>query len=197
MPIAGFAPLGAAAALMPAIPGCCLWALCARPPDGRGTYRKKSIFKPRPPPPANSRLATLGFRTSLLLITMMSSRIQFGNAVHEAENVRSCGLTAQFADFFLARTGPWKHQAAASLVRSGEHNKQVVAKDRAATTTSLWQKIGRPHQKFVAQRSGKNARVLAKCPQKPPGTPMRLTRGRTTSHQLHGKIMPGLRTERS
>ena len=122
----------------------------------------------------------------------MSSRIQFGNAVHEAENVRSCGLTAQFADFFLARTGPWKHQAAASLVRSGEHNKQVVAKDRAATTTSLWQKIGRPHHKFVAQRSGKNdhatdfrpnARMLAKCPQKPPGTLMRLTRGRTTSHQ--------------
>ena len=118
MPIAGFAPLGAAAALMPAIPGCCLWALCARPPDGTGTYRKKSIYKPRPPPAANSRLATLRFRTSLLLITMMSSRIQFGKAVHEAEkNVRSCGLTAQiqFADFFLARTGPWKHQAAALL----------------------------------------------------------------------------------
>ena len=85
MPIAGFAPLGAAAALMPAIPGCCLWALCARLPDGRGTYRKKSIFKPRPPPAANSKLATLGFRTSLLLITMMSSRIQFDNAVHEDE----------------------------------------------------------------------------------------------------------------
>ena len=60
MPIAGFAPLGAAAALMPAIPGRCLWALCAKPPDGRDTYRKKSIFKPRPPPAANSKLATLG-----------------------------------------------------------------------------------------------------------------------------------------
>jgi len=62
MPIAGFAPLGAADALMPAIPGRCLWALCAKPPDGRDTYRKKSIFQPRPPPAANSTLATLGLK---------------------------------------------------------------------------------------------------------------------------------------
>ena len=36
----------------------------AIPPDGRDTYRKKSIFKPRSPPAANSRLATLGLKRS-------------------------------------------------------------------------------------------------------------------------------------
>jgi len=52
----------------------------------------------------------------------MLSRIQFGNAVHAAENVRSCGLMAQFADPFLLP--------------------RFVAKDRATTSKVGGAKIG-------------------------------------------------------